>query len=68
MGRTATILSLGIGLTAFFLLLMFGFAIWVFLPLLPAGIVFVLAVFLARKKVTKPERSAESDTNWRKAA
>jgi fatty acid desaturase len=68
MARTATIVLLAIGLAAFFLLLMFGFAIWVFIPLLPAGIIFVFAVLSARRSATTPEQSDGADTNSRKAA
>jgi fatty acid desaturase len=36
--------ALAIGLTALAVLVFFGFAIWVFIPLLPAGIIFLIAV------------------------
>jgi len=68
MPRIGTIVSLAIALSAFVLLTLFGFAIWVFIPLLPAGIVFVIAVLYARKKATKPKQAAEAETNPRKAA
>ena len=72
MGRAAKIVSLGIALTAFVLLTIFGFAIWVFIPLLPVGILFVVSVLWARQRGTKakPEGEAEtgSKTDTRKAA
>jgi fatty acid desaturase len=68
MARKATLVLIAIGLAAFFLLLMFGFAIWVFIPLFPAGLIFVFAVLSARKRATRPAQSDGADTNSRKAA
>jgi hypothetical protein len=70
MGRTAKIVSLVIALTAFVLLTIFGFAVWVFIPLLPVGILFVISVLWARDRaaVTKPKTETESKTDSRKAA
>jgi len=68
MARTGTIVSLAIALSAFFLLLKFGFAIWVFLPLLPAGILFVAAVRYGRRRATKPQQTTDADTKPPKAA
>jgi len=69
-GRTAKIVSLAIGLTAFVLLTFFGFAIWVFIPLLPVAILFIISVLYARQRATKakPKTEAESKTDSRKAA
>jgi len=69
-GRTAKIISLAIGLVAFVLLWFFGFAIWVFIPLLPVGILFVISVLYARQKATKskPKTEAENKTDRPKAA
>jgi hypothetical protein len=69
-GRTAKIGSLTIALTAFVLLTIFGFAIWVFIPLLPVGILFVISVLWARERaaMAKPKTETESKTNSRKAA
>jgi cyanate permease len=66
--RVGKVLSLGIGLTAFAILATLGFAIWVFIPLLPAGLVFVIAVLSIRRRATKPERSAEVEADSQKAA
>ena len=70
MGRTAKIVSLAIALTAIVLLTIFGFAIWVFIPLLPVGILFVISVLWARDRaaVTKPQKEADTKTDSRKAA
>jgi fatty acid desaturase len=67
--RTAKIVSLAISLTAFVLLTIFGFAIWIFIPLLPVGILFVISVLYARQRATKAKPTeAESKTDRRKAA
>ena len=70
MGRTAKIVSLAIALTAIVLLTIFGLAIWVFIPLLPVGILFVISVLWARDRaaVTKPQKEADTKTDSRKAA
>jgi len=54
-----------IALTAFALLIKFGFAIWVFLPLFPAGI--LLVVTLAGNRRRSRETKTE-ETEFRKAA
>jgi fatty acid desaturase len=65
--RTLKIVSVAIGLTAFMLLAVFGFAIWVFIPLLPAGIVFAIAVLTLKSRSRKrPEHTEDKDQ--RKAA
>jgi fatty acid desaturase len=70
MGRTAKIVSLAIALTAFVLLTIFGFAVWVFIPLLPVGILFVISVLWARDRaaVTEPKKETDTKTDSRKAA
>ena len=67
MQRSAKIVSLAIGVTAFAALAILGFAIWVFIPLLPAGIVFLIAIVSARRrKADKPSSAVDAD--YRKAA
>ena len=70
MGRTAKIISLAIALTAFVLLAIFGFAVWVFIPLFPVGILFVISVLYARQRATttKTKAATENKTDTRKAA
>jgi type III secretory pathway component EscV len=58
---------LSIALVAFTLLLMSGFAIWVFLPIMPAAIIFVIAVLNARRRATTTEQTEDSSDS-RKAA
>ncbi len=69
MGRFFKIVALSIGLTALVVLGVFGFAVWVFIPLFPAGIVYLIAVYALKEKRTKvPARPSESETERRRAA
>jgi len=71
MGRFLKIAAVSIGVTAVVVLATFGFAIWVFLPLAPAGIVYVIAVYaLSERRSTIPARHSESESEAerRKAA
>jgi len=69
MKRFFKIAALCVGVTAVVLLATFGFAIWVFLPLAPAGIVYVIAVYALReRKTTIPARASESEAERRRAA
>jgi hypothetical protein len=68
-GRILKIGALVIGLTAVTVLVFFGFAIWVFIPLMPAAIIFLIAVYSARHTSamrTRPSSSSEEER--RKAA
>jgi len=65
-GRVLKILALIIGLTALAVLLFFGFAIWVFIPLLPAGIIYLIAVAAANRTAALRPKASERDR--RKAA
>jgi Na+/pantothenate symporter len=64
--RIVKIAALVIGLTAFAVLAFFGFAVWVFIPLMPAGIVYLIAVYSARR--TSGLRPQPSESDRRKAA
>lgn len=69
MGRFFKIVAVSIAVTALVVLGTFGFAIWVFIPLLPAGIVYVIAVYaLKEKRTTIPARPSESEVERRRAA
>jgi hypothetical protein len=69
MGRFFKIAALAIGVTALVLLGTFGFALWVFLPLAPAAIVYLIAVYALRgKRTTIPARPSESEAERRRAA
>ena len=67
MGRTLKIVAVGIGLAALTVLAIFGFAIWVFIPLLPAGIIFVISVATLKRRSKTPVPAAE-DSDFPKAA
>jgi fatty acid desaturase len=64
--------SLAIGLTAFVVLAIFGFAVWIFIPILPAGILFIIILTTARRRAIKTEKPQETNVettgNLRKAA
>ena len=59
--RTLKIIALSVGVTAFTLLAVFGFAIWVFIPLLPAAVIFGLVLYVERQRAGKP--AVHRDTN-----
>jgi hypothetical protein len=61
-GNVCKIVCLSLGVTAFTLLAFFGFAIWVFIPLLPAGVLFGIILYSER------QRNRGRRTDERKAA
>jgi hypothetical protein len=61
MERGLKILAVGIGVAALSVLFIFGFAIWVFIPLLPAAVVYLIGVYFARRTAPLPSRQAEED-------
>ena len=60
---TKALIGITVGLAGIILLALSGFAVWVFIPLLPAGI--ILVMILTSKRTVIP---AEKDTDSRKAA
>ena len=66
--KTFKVVSLTIGLTAFAVLAIFGFAIWVFIPLLPAALAFLIALAAGKRRVLRPESEDKADRDSRKAA
>jgi hypothetical protein len=67
-GKILKIVSLTIGLTAFAVLAIFGFAIWVFIPLLPAAIAFLIALAAGKRRVLRPAGVEKAERDSRKAA
>jgi hypothetical protein len=59
--------SLGIALTAFIGLAIFGFAVWVFISVLPAAILLIFAV-MAGGRSTVARADSEKESKSRKAA
>jgi hypothetical protein len=57
--RTFKILALVIGLTAMVALGILGFAIWVFIPILPAGIIVTLAIMSTRRRQARQVEEEE---------
>ena len=70
MERIFKIGAVAIALTALAVLSFFGLAIWVFIPLMPAGILYVIAVTSARRtSALRPRPSeAKSEAERPKAA
>jgi hypothetical protein len=62
------IIALSVGVTAFVILAIFGFAIWVFIPLLPAIVIFGIAVYTERKRNSHRPPAEETKEGPRKAA
>ena len=56
--RILKIVALSIAMTAFTLLTIFGFAIWVFIPVLPAAIIFGIAVYAERHESRDHRKAA----------
>jgi hypothetical protein len=70
-GRVLKIAILSIALTTFVVLAVFGVAIWVFIPLLPAGFIFGISLYLEWQQSHGKRRTEDtevSDTEHRKAA
>ena len=61
MERGLKILAVGIGVAALSVLFIFGFAIWVFIPLLPAAVIYLIAVYFARRTAALPLREAQKE-------
>lgn len=57
-GRTLKIVALSSVVTAFTLLAVFGIAIWVFIPLLPAAIIFGIAAYAERHESRDHRKAA----------
>jgi len=60
--RTFKIVTLAIGVAAFAVLAFFGVAVWVFIPLLPTAIVYLIAVGMARRRATYREKQHKEDS------
>jgi hypothetical protein len=48
--RLLKIVALSIGVTALTVLSIYGVAIWVFIPLLPAGLIFVMVLYSEKQR------------------
>jgi hypothetical protein len=68
--RTFKIVSLSIGLAVFAVLAILGLAVWVFIPLLPAAILLIIALTMRRRgtKAAHEPSEAEAGENRDKAA
>jgi hypothetical protein len=61
MERGLKIVAVAIGVGGLSVLFIFGFAIWVFIPLFPAAIIYLIAVYTARRTVAFPHGQARSE-------
>jgi len=68
LGRILRVAARAIGLTAFAFLVMFGFAIWVFIPLLTAGIAYLIAHLIVVYWAASAQQARPSARELRKAA
>ena len=68
MVRILKIAAVAIALTALAVLSFFGLAIWVFIPLMPAAIVYAIAVTSARRTSALRPRASQAGVEQRKVA
>lgn len=59
MERYLKIFALALGVAAVGVLAIFGFAIWVFIPLFPAAIVYLVAIYGIKRRAAFSEQHAE---------
>ena len=59
MERFFKVFAVAVGVAAVALLSFFGFAIWVFIPLLPAAIVYLVAVYSIKRTTTVSHQHPE---------
>jgi hypothetical protein len=61
MERALKIIALVVGGVAVTVLLIFGFAIWVFIPLLPAAIIYLVAVSGIKRTTARSAQHSERE-------
>jgi len=66
--RWLKFVALAVGLSAFAVLAIFGFAVWVFIPVLPAGLIFAIALIGSRRKAFRHKAEPTPEATPRKAA
>ena len=67
MERALKVFAIALGVAAVAVLAFFGFAIWVFIPLFPAAIVYLVSVYRI-KRSTAPSPARKSEIERKKAA
>jgi hypothetical protein len=67
MEQVLKVVALSLGIAAVAVLAFFGFAIWVFIPLLPAAIVYLAAIYGIKHRAVLPARESEVERD-KKAA
>jgi hypothetical protein len=68
--KALKIVSIVVGMSALAVLAFFGFAVWVFLPLLPAAILVLIALISGKRSATITDKPKETEAKpeSRKAA
>jgi len=61
MERGLKILAVAVGVAAVLVLFLFGFAVWVFIPLLPAAVVYLIAISSARRVAALPPKPGQNE-------
>ena len=59
MGRALKIFAVALAVAAVAVIAFFGFAIWVFIPLLPAAIIYLVALYGLKHRAVLPARQSE---------
>ena len=67
MQRGLKVFAITLAVAALSVLAIFGFAIWVFIPLFPAAIVYLVAVYTVKRQASLPARPA-AESEHKKAA
>jgi hypothetical protein len=67
MERALKVFAVSLGVAAVAVVAFFGFAIWVFIPLLPAAIIYLAALYGIKHRAASPRRESEKERD-KKAA
>ena len=71
MERGLKIFAMTLAVAALSVLVFFGFVIWVFIPLFPAAVVYLIATYTIHRKAAEPAvpaRPVENQSERRRAA
>lgn len=61
MEHTLKVFAVVLAVAAVAVIAFFGFAIWVFIPLLPAGIIYLAALYGIKHRAVLPARKSEEE-------
>ena len=71
MERGLKVFAITLAVAALSVLIIFGFVIWVFIPLFPAAVVYLVATYTIKHRAAEPAvsaRPAENEAERRRAA